>query len=116
MEKFGDKSKSDYEKTRNVILSCQTPEQLKVGVRMYNQLNKLHSLPESELDKLENLIGLMRIKCGIEQIEENTSDIGKTFKKNSPNKVRFSEDDEKITEKTPESIAKKHNVSVKEIE
>ena len=30
MEKFGDKSKSDYEKTRNVILSCQTPEQLKV--------------------------------------------------------------------------------------
>jgi hypothetical protein len=118
MEKFGDKSKSDYEKTRNVIMSCQTPEQLKVGVRMYNQLNKLHSLPESELDKLENLIGLMRIKCDIEQIDKNTSDIDKTSKKhttsggiNELSKIKFSED-----EKTPESIAKKHNVSVKDIE
>lgn len=118
MKNFGDKSKSDYEKTKDVIMSCKTPEQLKVGVRMYNQLNKMHSLSESDLDKLENLIGLMRIKCGLESIEESTTDIDKTSKNHTTtggitelSKIKFSED-----EKTPETIAKKHNVSVKDIE
>lgn len=118
MEKIGDKSKSDYEKTRDVIMSCKTPEQLKVGVRMYNQLNKLHSLPEKELDKLENLIGLMRIKCGIETVDET-----KTNKKydnsNSLTElsdIRFSEEEEKTNEKTPESLSKKHKIPLKDIE
>ena len=53
----------DYQKTRSVIMSCDNWDQLKVGIKMYNQLNKLHELPEKDLDKLENLIGLMKIKC-----------------------------------------------------
>ena len=58
-----EKMSGDYQKTRNVIMSCNNWEQLRVGIKMYNQLNKLHKLPEKDLDKLENLIGLMKIKC-----------------------------------------------------
>ncbi len=58
-----EKMKADYGKTRDVILSCGNWEQLKVGVRMFNQLNTLHDLTEKEIKKLENLIGLNRIKC-----------------------------------------------------
>jgi hypothetical protein len=58
-----EKMTGDYQKTRSVIMSCDNWEQLKVGIKMYNQLNRLHELPEKDLDKLENLIGLMKIKC-----------------------------------------------------
>ena len=69
-----EKMKGDYERTREVILSCQNMNQLKVGIKMYNQLNKLHELPEKDLNKLENLIGLMKIKCnGGDIIEERSS-------------------------------------------
>ena len=56
-----EKMTGDYQKTRSVIMSCDNWDQLKVGIKMYNQLNKLHELPEKDLDKLENLIGLMKI-------------------------------------------------------
>ena len=58
-----EKMMGDYTKTRNVIMSCDNWDQLTVGIKMYNQLNKLHRLPEKYLDKLENLVGLMKIKC-----------------------------------------------------
>ena len=78
-----EKMMADYERTKKVILSCQNIEQLRVGVKMYNQLNKLHDLSEKELDVLENLIGLMRIKCmgGEDDVNEGKSQIGKEFHK-----------------------------------
>lgn len=104
-----DKKENDYKRVRDVIMSCKTPDQLKVGVRMYNQLNKLHTLPESDLEKLENLIGLMRIKCGVESIDEN-------YPKNTELKGLRIEGEKAIKEKSVESIAKKHGVSIKLIE
>ena len=76
-----EKMKGDYERTREVLLSCQNMDQLKVGIKMYNQLNKLHNLPEKDLDKLENLIGLMKIKCNGGDIIEERSSIGNEFHK-----------------------------------
>lgn len=114
-----EKMMGDYERTKQVILSCKNADQLKVAVRMYNQLNRMHSLPEDKLDKLENLIGLMRIKFGIESIDEGMSDIGKEFQKaanssGSPElrKIRFSESKKSLTEK---DIAEKHNVDIEDI-
>jgi len=114
-----EKMMGDYERTKQVILSCKNADQLKVAVRMYNQLNRMHSLPEEKLDKLENLIGLMRIKFGIESIDEGMSDIGAEFQKaanssGSPElrKIRFSESKKSLTEK---DIAEKHNVDIEDI-
>jgi len=104
-----DKKENDYKRVRDVIMSCKTPDQLKVGVRMYNQLNRLHTLPDSDLEKLENLIGLMRIKCGVESMDENYS------KETKLKGLRF-ESEKNVKEKSVESIAKKHGVSVKLIE
>ena len=49
-----EKMKADYGKTREVILSCENLEQLKVAV-MFKI--KYINIPEKELKKLENLIG-----------------------------------------------------------
>ena len=113
------KMMNDYERTKNVILSCKNSEQLKVGVKMYNQLNRMHSLPEDKLDKLENLIGLMRVKFGEETIDEDISNVGKAFKKEVSKsglpdltKIRFTESTKKLTDK---EIAKKHNVDLEKI-
>ncbi len=82
-----EKMSGDYQKTRNVIMSCNNWEQLRVGIKMYNQLNKLHKLPEKDLDKLENLIGLMKIKCksdssyDVPQKMNEKSSIGSEFHK-----------------------------------
>jgi hypothetical protein len=82
-----EKMSGDYQKTRNVIMSCNNWEQLRVGIKMYNQLNKLHKLPEKDLDKLENLIGLMKIKCksdssyDVPQKVDEKSSIGSEFHK-----------------------------------
>jgi hypothetical protein len=127
-----EKMMGDYERTKKVILSCQNIEQLRVGVKMYNQLNKLHDLPEKELDVLENLIGLMRIKCGEDDINEGMSSVGKSFKSemnratsgmgsegNQLRSIVFSEDEEfkggKADDMSPEDLAKKHNVHIKDI-
>ena len=82
-----EKMTGDYQKTRSVIMSCDNWDQLKVGIKMYNQLNKLHELPEKDLDKLENLIGLMKIKCKnvssydvLKKVDERSS-VGDTFHK-----------------------------------
>ena len=96
---------SDYERTKNVILSCNNLDQLKVAVKMYNQLNKKHSLSDDKLDKLENLIGLMRIKFGEHNVDEGISNIGKEFNKAAMStgvtdlkKIRFSESTKKLSE------------------
>ena len=122
-----EKMMGDYQRTRDVILSCQNMDQLKVGIKMFNQLNRLHELPEEDLDKLENLIGLMRMKCGGEDINEDRSSIGDTFHKaaqmsgvNDLKGIVFSEDEEfkggEADDMTIKDLAEKHNVSEKDIE
>lgn len=118
-----EKMEADYGKTRDVIISCDNWEQLKVAVRMFNQLNKLHDIPEKDLNKLENLIGLMRMKCGDEEISEDTSKIGKEFRKYAGqaglNDIVFSEEEQFVggeaDNMTPEDLAKKHDVDIKDI-
>jgi hypothetical protein len=113
------KMMGDYERTKNVILSCNNLDQLKVGVKMYNQLNRMHSLPDDKLDKLENLIGLMRIKFGEDSVDEGISNIGREFKNAAMSsgvadlkRIRFSESSKKLTEK---DIADLHDVDLKDI-
>ena len=118
-----EKMEADYGKTRDVILSCGNWEQLKVGVRMFNQLNILHDLPEKDLNKLENLIGLMRMKCNGDEVSEDTSNIGKEFRKYAGqaglNNIVFSEEEQFVggeaDNMTPEDLAKKHDVDIKDI-
>jgi hypothetical protein len=126
------KMSGDYQKTRSVIMSCDNWDQLKVGIKMYNQLNKLHELPEKDLDKLENLIGLMKIKCKnvssydvSKKIDERSS-IGDEFHKAAQmsgvqdlRSVVFSEEEElkggESDGMTEKDLAEKHNVDVKDI-
>ena len=110
---------SDYGRTKNVILSCKNLDQLKVAVKMYNQLNKKHTLSDDMLDKLENLIGLMRIKFGEHNVDEGISNIGKEFNMAAMStgvsdlkKIRFSESTKKLSEK---DIADLHNMDLKDI-
>ena len=128
-----EKMSGDYQKTRSVIMSCSNWDQLKVGIKMYNQLNKLHELPEKDLDKLENLIGLMKIKCKntsaydvIEKVDEDRSPIGDQFHKaaqqSGVNDLRglvFNEEEElkggESDGMSEEDLAEKHNVDVKDI-
>ena len=118
-----EKMEADYGKTRDVILSCGNWEQLKVGVRMFNQLNIIHDLPEKDLNKLENLIGLMRMKCNGDEVSEDTSKIGKEFRKYAGqaglNNIVFSEEEKFVggeaDNMTPEDLAKKHDVDIKDI-
>ena len=106
-----EKMSGDYQKTRNVIMSCNNWEQLRVGIKMYNQLNKLHKLPEKDLDKLENLIGLMKIKCksdssyDVPKKMDERSSIGSEFHKAAQNSgvqdlrsIVFSEDKDILKE------------------
>jgi len=73
--------KSDYLKVRDVILSCNNEDQLRVGVKMYNLLlRKYDELTERSRNILEQLIGLMRLKCKSKPIQE-ISNIGKEFKR-----------------------------------
>lgn len=122
-----EKMKGDYERTRDVILSCKNEDQLRVAVKMFNQLNRLHDLPEQDLDKLENLIGLMRLKFRGGDITEERSMIGQEFHKAAQTSgvpelrsTVFSEDEEfkggKADKMSPKDLAKKHNVDVSDIE
>ena len=126
------KMTGDYQKTRSVIMSCDNWDQLKVGIKMYNQLNRLHELPEKDLDKLENLIGLMKIKCKNvssydvpKKIDERSS-IGDEFHKAAQKSgvqdlrsVVFSEEEElkggDSDGMSEEDLAEKHDVDVKDI-
>lgn len=114
-----DKMMGDYERTKEVILSCKNADQLRVAVRMYNQLNRMHALPEDKLDKLENLIGLMRIKCGDDTLDEGMSNVGKEFRTAAASsgvpelqRIKFSETKKTLTNS---ELAKKHNVDLKDI-
>ena len=122
-----EKMSGDYQRTRDVILSCQNMDQLKVGIKMFNQLNRLHELPEKDLDKLENLIGLMRMKCRGEDMNEDRSSIGDEFHKaaqmsgvNDLRSIVFSEEEKvmggKADDMSVEDLADKHNVDVRDIE
>ena len=126
------KMTGDYQKTRSVIMSCDNWDQLKVGIKMYNQLNKLHELPEKDLNKLENLIGLMKIKCknvssyDVPKKMDERSSIGSAFHKAAQQSgvqdlksVVFSEEEElkggNSDGMTEEDLAEKHDVDVKDI-
>ena len=129
-----EKMKADYGKTREVILSCENLEQLKVAVRMFNQLNILHDLPEKELKKLENLIGLMRIRCKDvspydvpQKVDEDiySEFRGAAMSAGPPlNQIKFAKGKDIKEEEfvggeadnmTPEDLAKKHDVDIKDI-
>jgi len=55
----------DYKKVRDTIKSCNNEDQLRVGVKLYNLLDKKYSdiIPPQYFEILENIIGLMRMKC-----------------------------------------------------
>ena len=117
----------DYQRTRDVILSCQNMDQLKVGIKMFNQLNRLHDLPEKDLDKLENLIGLMKLKCKDNNVNEERSSIGDEFHGEAQRSnvqllknIVFTEDEEfkggKADNMTIKNLADKHNVDIEDIE
>lgn len=117
-----EKMMSDYDRTREVILSCNNWEQLKVGVRMFNLLNELHDIPEKDLNTLENLIGLMRIKCGTENMNEDIYGEfrGAAMKAGPPlSQINFVKEEEFVggeaDNMTPEDLAKKHDVDIKDI-
>ena len=112
----------DLEKTKNVIISCYTPEQLRVGVKMYNRLNDIYDMSEEQINKLQNLIGLMRIKCNVEDLNEGESAIDKTFHKYSQisgvpelQQLRFNESEGVSKDMTPKDLAEKHRVDLKDI-
>jgi hypothetical protein len=98
-----EKMMGDYERTKDVILSCKTPEQLKVGIKMFDQLTKLHNLPTQYVDKLDNVVELMKIKCGVHDMYEGMSNVGKDFKKAATTsgqpelqKIAFSEEEDLV--------------------
>ena len=98
-----EKMMGDYERTKDVILSCKTPEQLKVGIKMFDQLTKLHNLPTQYVDKLDNVVELMKIKCGVHDMYEGMSNVGKDFKKAATTsgqpelqKIMFSEEEDLV--------------------
>ena len=45
-----EKMSGDYQKTRSVIMSCDNWDQLKVGIKMYNQLNAQKHLTKMNLN------------------------------------------------------------------
>ena len=53
----------DYKKVRDTIKSCNNEDQLRVGVKLYNLLDKKYSdiIPPQYFEILENIIGLMRM-------------------------------------------------------
>ena len=121
-----EKMMGDYERTRDVILSCRTPEQLKVGVKMYNQLLRLHNIPDRYIDELEDIIDEMRDRCGVNDMLENMSNIGQEFRKSASSsgipelqKIMFSEEESlkggESDKMTIEDIAEKHNTDVEKI-
>lgn len=73
----------DYQKVKKVLKSCHNEDQLKVGVKMVNLLDKKYSeeIPHQSWEILKNIVGLMRIKCGVEKdpIKE-VSKIGKEYR------------------------------------
>jgi len=93
-----------YDKVKNVIKSCENEPQLRVAVRMYNKFLDVYGeeIENHYLNVLKELIGLMRIKCMDEEVNE-VSNIGKEFRKAAAmsrvpelQKLSFDESDDKI--------------------
>jgi hypothetical protein len=112
----------DYKKTKDTIISCYTPDQLRVGVKMFNRLTDLYDMSDEQVNKLKNLIGLMRIKCNVEEINEGESAIDKTFHKYTQmtgvpeiQQLRFNESEGVSEDMTPEELAEKHGIDLKDI-
>ena len=106
----------DYRKVKEVIKSCDNEDQLRVGVRLYNLLNKKYGdeIPQQYFDILENIIGLMRMKCKVEQEEVNEiSNSGKEFRAAAMsagpplNQIPFVEEE---TKKTDENMVKEIHI------
>ena len=121
-----EKMMGDYERTKDVILSCKTPEQLNVGIKMFSQLTKLHNLPAQHVDKLDNVVELMKIKCGVHDVYEGISNVGNEFRKAASKsgqpelqKIMFSEEEDldggEGDDMTVKDIAKYHNEDPKKI-
>jgi hypothetical protein len=75
----------DYQKVKEVLKSCNNEDQLRVGVRLVNLLDKKYpkeEIPHQYWETLKNITGLMRLKCGTENDEKinEISSIGKEFK------------------------------------
>ena len=108
----------DYRKVREVIKSCNNEDQLRVGVKMYNLLNKKYvgEIPPQYLDVLENIIGLMRMKCGVEKEKDinEISKIGKEFRTqaaltNEPELQKIPFDESELKE-SDEEVLKEINI------
>ena len=70
-----------YDKVKKTIKSCNNEDQLRVGVRMFNKFLEKYGadIDDHYLHVLKELIGLMRIKCGLDgenEVNEETSEIG----------------------------------------
>ena len=76
--------KRDYDKVRDIIMSCNNTNQLKVAVKVLNKLIGKHNknLTDKQINTLKQLVGLMRIKCtkGKEENVNEISQIGKEFR------------------------------------
>jgi hypothetical protein len=89
---------------------------------MFNRLTDLYDMSDEQVNKLKNLIGLMRIKCNVEEINEGESAIDKTFHKYTQmtgvpeiQQLRFNESEGVSKDMTPEDLAKKHGVDLEDI-
>ena len=126
-----DKREEHYDKVKSILTSCKSRDHLKTAVKVINQFIKQYKVGEddSQYDKLKQLLTLMKVKCRVgreEVLDEDLSASGKEFKtqaglSGSPDlqKIKF-EGEDKIEggvadDTTPEELAKKHNVRLKDI-
>ena len=76
--------KKDYDKVKDIIMSCNNISQLKVANKVLDKLVDKHknNLTDKQINILKQLIGLMKIKCTKGKAEEvnEISEIGKEFR------------------------------------
>ena len=77
--------KRDYDKVKDIIMSCNNTTQLKVADKVLNKLVDKHSdkIPSKQINILKQLIKLMSLKCkkGKDEDVNEIFDSGKDFKK-----------------------------------
>lgn len=76
--------KRDYDKVKDIIMSCNNISQLKVADKVLNKLVDKHSdkIPTKQINILRQLIKLMSLKCKKGKVEgvNEISEIGKEFR------------------------------------
>ena len=76
--------KRDYDKVRDIIMSCNNTTQLKVADKVLNKLEDKHrdKIPSQQINTLRQLIKLMSLKCrkGKEEDVNEIFNSGKDFK------------------------------------